>query len=108
MSERLKVVLAGGNVEYLDLTATNAHGLESLIVQGTVEKEWLPTEDGKGFIRVGAIVGIKVEGKPDNSREAESDRLTRLEDAQRLVVEERRRSAGRPPTDDRSVERRIH
>ena len=31
MSEQLKVTLAGGQVEYLALTAKNAHELESLI-----------------------------------------------------------------------------
>ena len=108
MSERLKVTLAGGQVEYLDLTATNAHELESLIVQGAVENEWLPIEEGKGVVRVGTIVGMKVEGKPDSSKEGELDKLNRLENARRLAVEQGRRSAGKPSTDDRSLERRIH
>lgn len=100
MSERLKVTLAGGYEEYLDLATTNAHGLESLIVQGRVERDWLPIEGGNGVIRVDAIVGMKVEGRPDQPRQPESDKLTRLDDERRL--------AGKPPIDDRSLERRIH
>jgi hypothetical protein len=100
MSERLKVTLAGGREEYLDLAATTAHGLESLIVQGRVEKKWLPIEGGSGVIRVDAIVGMKVEGTPDPPSKGEADKLTRLDDERRL--------AGKPPTDDRSLERRIH
>jgi hypothetical protein len=100
MSERLKVTQAGGHQEYLDLTATNAHRLESLIVDGKVGKEWLSTERGKGVIRVAAIVAIRVEGKPDQPVKPESDRLTRIEDERRV--------AGKPPIDDNSLERRIH
>jgi hypothetical protein len=100
MSERLKVTLAGGHQEYLDLAATNARGLEAVIVQGKVEKEWLPTEGGRGVVRVDAIVGMKVEGTPDPPGKGEADKLTRLDDERRL--------AGKPPTDDRSLERRIH
>jgi hypothetical protein len=100
MTERLKVTLAGGNEEYLDLADTSARGLESLIVRGRVEKAWLPTEGGTGAVRVDAIVGTKLEGKPDQPTKAESDRLSRLDDERRL--------AGKPPIDDRSLERRIH
>ena len=100
MTERLKVSLAGGHVDYLHLASTKAHGLESLIVDGSVGKEWLPTEDGKGVVRVGGIVAMKVEGKPQPPSKAESDRLSRLDDERRL--------AGKPPIDDHSLERRIH
>ena len=101
MSERLKVTLTGGHEEYLDLAATNARGLESLIVQGRVEKEWLPIEGGKGVVRVDAIVGMKVDGTPDlKPSKGESDRLTKLDDERRL--------AGKPPIDENSLERRIH
>ncbi len=100
MSERLKVTLTGGHQEYLDLAATNAYGLKSLIVEGHVGTEWLPTEDGKGVIRVDAIIGVRVEGKPDQPSKAESDKLSRLEDERRL--------AGKPQTDEHSLERRIH
>ena len=100
MSERLKVTLAGGHQEYLDLTATTAHGLEGLIADGKIGKEWLATEHDQGVVRVAAIVAMKVEGKPDQPGKAESDRLTRLDDERRV--------AGKPPVDDRSLERRIH
>ena len=100
MSERLRVMLAGGHVEFLDLDTATARGLESLIVQGGTDTEWLPIEGGKGVIRVNAIVGMKVEGKPDSAGKPETDRLTKLEDQRRL--------AGKPPIDDRSLERRIH
>lgn len=100
MSERLKVTLSGGNEEFLDVTTTDAPGLERLIVEGTVGKEWLPIEGGKGVVRVGAIVGMKIEGKPSQPKEPDKDRLDRLDDERRL--------AGKPPTDDRSLERRIH
>ena len=101
MSERLKVRLAGGYEEYLDVATTNAHGLESLIVNGRVETEWLPTEGGKGVVRVDAIVGMKIEGTPNpRPNKGESDRLTKLDDERRL--------AGKPPIDDHSLERRIH
>ncbi len=100
MGERLKVKLAGGHMEYLDVATTSARGLESLIEQGRVAKEWLPTENGKGVIRVGAIVAMSVEGKADQPIRAELDTLTRLDDERRL--------AGKPPIDDNSLERRIH
>ena len=57
-------------------------------------------EGGKGVIRVDAIVGMRLEGTPDAPGKGESDKLTRLDDERRL--------AGKPPTDDRSLERRIH
>ena len=47
--------------------------------------EWLPIEGGKGVVRVGAIVEMKVEGKPDQPSKAEADRLTRLDDERRLA-----------------------
>jgi hypothetical protein len=99
VSERLKVMLAGGHVEFLDLGTTTARGLEAQIEQRGVKTEWLPIEDGKGVIRVDAIVGMRVEGKPDPAGKAESDRLTRLDDERRL--------AGKPPTDEHILERRI-
>jgi hypothetical protein len=100
MSERLKVTLAGGYEEYLDLAATSARGLEALIVQRRVDSDWLPIEGGTGVVRVDAIIGMKIEGRPDPPGKPESDKLSRLDDERRL--------AGKPPVDDRSLERRIH
>jgi len=100
MSERLKVTMAGGTAEYLDVATTDAPALERLIVDGKVQTEWLPIEGGKGVVRVGAIVGMNVEGKRDLPKEPDKDRLDRVDDERRL--------AGKPPTDDRSLERRIH
>jgi hypothetical protein len=67
MSERLRVTLAGGHKEHLDLTSTTAHDLEALIAAGKVGKEWLATEHDKGVIRVAAIVAMKVEGKANHT-----------------------------------------
>ena len=64
MSERLKVTLAGGTVEYLELSTTNAQGLESLIRRGDVEAEWLPIEGGKGVAGWAATSKRRSRGKP--------------------------------------------
>ena len=56
MGERLKVTLAGGHEEFLDVAATNAHGLESLIVDGKVGK------------------GVATDGKPHGRRPSGCDR----------------------------------
>ena len=101
MSERLKVKLAGGYEEYLDIATTNARGLEARIVEGRIDSEWLSTEGGRSVVRVDAIVGMRVEGTPDPPpSKGESDRLTKLDDERRL--------AGKPPIDEHSLERRIH
>jgi hypothetical protein len=98
MSERLKVTLAGGHEEYLDVATTGAHALELLIVEGRLGKDWLRTEGGKGVVRVEAIVEMKIEGKPDQPGKSEADRLNRLDDERRM--------AGMPPTDEHTLERR--
>ena len=101
MSERLKVRLAGGFEEFLDVATTNARGLETRIVEGRIASEWLPIEGGRGVVRVDAIVEMKIEGTPGpKPSKGESDRLTKLDDERRL--------AGKPPIDEHSLERRIH
>ena len=101
MSERLKVRLAGGFEEFLDVATTSARGLETRIVEGRMASEWLPIEGGRGVVRVDAIVEMKIEGTPGpKPSKGESDRLTKLDDERRL--------AGKPPIDEHSLERRIH
>ena len=79
-----------------------------MIVQGAVEKEWLPIENSKGVVRVGAIVGMKVEGKPDSSKETESEQTHQTENAGAWQFQQGRRSAAEVFHRRPQLERRIH